>query len=209
LALSPDAAQALKTWHAAMDQVRARQAAAPPARNVAEELARRIELEQTGRRELGPLFALAVSAEDRQALREEVNRELRPIDDDNLRYLKSVLPADGWFRNSRDGKQATEDAWLIVQHASDRDFQKAVLARMEQLVPLGEVSGPDYALLYDRTEMFEGRPQKYGSQGTCEAGVTVIYKLQDPARVDALRKSVGLADSLADYQKRLGIGRRC
>ena len=138
-----------------------------------------------------------------------VNDQINPIDEDNLRYLKSVLPADGWFRKSRDGEVVASAAWLIVQHAHDRAFQKEVLARMAPLVAEGEASGPDFALLYDRNEMFEGRPQKYGSQGTCEGGVRVIYRLVDPDRVDEFRRGIGLREDLAAYKKRLGVGGPC
>lgn len=183
--------------------------ALPPTGSVADELSRRTSLDQFGRQIIGVVSNSGLSDADRTQALDLIWKDLQAIDIANSDYVKSVLPADGWFRNSRDGARVSSDAWLIVQHSPDRAFQKQVAAAMGALLPSGEISGPNYALLYDRTEMIEGRPQRYGSQGRCKDGVLVIHTLEDPARVDELRRSVGLTQSLEDYGKSLGVGRRC
>lgn len=164
--LSPAAKAALNEWRAAFAQARRAYETAGHA-TVQEELSRRVTLEQAGRRALTPIMRSVDLAEpEKRRVLAAAWAELTPVDEDNVRWLKSALPADGWFRVSRDGKAATRNAWLIVQHATfDRPFQKQVLAVMEPLVDQGEVSGGDYALLFDRVSLAEGRPQRYGSQG--------------------------------------------
>ncbi|RAK50932.1 DUF6624 domain-containing protein [Phenylobacterium deserti] len=197
----------LADWRAAFAKAREAHASAPHG-TVVEELARRVELEQAGRRAFMITTKADLPRDERSRVNAGIWSELNAVDEDNLRWLKTVLPADGWFRNSREGKAATKQAWLIVQHASDRAFQKQVLAAMEPLVAQGEVNGADYALLYDRLEMYEGRPQRYGSQVGCENGVWAVYRLEDPGRVNELRRQVGLS-SLQENNERLGVGRAC
>jgi hypothetical protein len=202
---SPKAAQVLAEWHAFYAGKKA-EFAASPAKSIADELNRRIVLDQGVRQYFG---YPSLSADEQRELMRHIGPDSVIIDVDDTAYVKTILPPDGWFRNSRDGEGVGHNAWLIVQHSPDRAFQKQVLAAMEPLVKQGEAAGPDYALLYDRTEMFEGRPQRYGSQGICKDGKVVIAPLEDAVHVDDLRHAIGLTESFADYQVRLGIGRIC
>src|SRR5580658_8712266 len=56
-------------------------------------------------------------------------------------FVKRSLPPDGWFKFSRDGKTVGHDAWLIVQHSPDEEFQRKVVRAMAPLVKAGEASG--------------------------------------------------------------------
>lgn len=203
-------AEAVRTWRTTFEAERKRLAALPPPVTVAENLRRRVQLEQVGRSALGALLANpALPPSDRRAAMTAAWSVLGPVDDDNLAYVRSALPADGWFRKSRDGDQAGRDAWLIVQHASDRAFQRRVLAAMKPLVGAGEARGTDYALLYDRLEMYEGRPQLYGSQAICTNGKRSFHPIAQPERVDERRRAMGFKDTHAEYGRRLGVGGRC
>lgn len=167
---------------------------------VAASLATRVEIDQALRKALPDLSSSGLSDDDRKAVNIAIWRRIAQIDAENTTYLKSVLPADGWFRNSRDGEQVARDAWLIVQHSPDQAFQREVVTRMASLLTSGEVNGPDYALLYDRTEMFAGRRQRYGSQLECRNGRWMPARLDDPANVDRRRASVGLGP-IAQYME--------
>jgi hypothetical protein len=120
------------------------------------------------------------------------------IDDRNTADLKELLAIHGWFTISSFGAEADNDAWLLVQHADqDRDFQKRVLAMLEPLVTKGETRPEHYAYLYDRIST----PQRYGTQGRCVGkGLWEPREVEDPARLDEYRASVGLM-SEADYQR--------
>ena len=99
----------------------------------------------------------------------------------------------GWFKISDYGTFASTNAWLLVQHAVHRpDFMAQVLDEMQRLYPDDEVRSQDYALLYDRVQMISEKPQRYGSQFTCQAGIMAVYSLEDPGALDALRASVQL-----------------
>ncbi len=205
--LSPAAQAAVDAWRVNFEAAKA-EAGRLPSSTLAQEMERRVRVEQAGRIGIGDIQAADLPPDEHQQAMDAAWAELGAVDAENTAWLKMVVPADGWFRNSRDGQNVTSGAWLIVQHSPDRQFQKSVLAKMAPLAVQGEVSGGVYALLYDRVQMFEGKPQRYGSQGKCVDGVLVLHTLEDADRVDALRAQVGLGP-LAEYEKVLGIGRRC
>jgi hypothetical protein len=128
--------------------------------------------------------------------------EMLQIDSENTAWLKQVVVQFGWPSQSLVGMQGSEDAWLLVQHADqDVAFQKECLKLMEALLKSGEVSRQNYAYLYDRVAVGEGRPQRYGTQGTCTAPHNwEPAPLEDATQVEQLRRDVGL-EPLEEYQK--------
>lgn len=169
-AFSPAAQAVVAEWRAEVAPLEARFAAIRPDLPVAANLAERVAVEQGMREALPPFSRLPLPEAERGAASAAIWSRLNAVDAANTAYVKSVIPADGWFRDSRDGKDTTRAAWLIVQHSPDQAFMREVLARMEPLARAGEVDGSDFALLYDRTEMYAGRPQYYGSQYNCDGG---------------------------------------
>lgn len=131
----------------------------------------------------------------RAALEEVWDRRIRPIDEAHVARLRTLLAArESWFSLSEVGPQAATAAFLIVQHSGDIGFQKQVLASMAPLLAADEVDKGDYALLWDRVAVTEGRPQRYATQGTdCDGDRYVTPRdLEDPAGLDARRAGMGL-----------------
>jgi hypothetical protein len=122
------------------------------------------------------------------------------IERQHIRVLRRLLEQHGWFVISRFGKQADLHAWLLTQHAdSDVAFQKHVLTMLEPLVDQGETDPQNYAYLYDRIAMNEGRPQRFGTQGDCVGPRWQPLPLDDEGRVDEFRARVGLPP-IAEYE---------
>jgi len=205
--LSAPAQTALDAFRARMDAVRARHRQAGPPESPAGEIARMVELDQAARGGKGVPDTLAEA--EAEAAQAAIWRDIDALDAANTERLKALLPKDGWFRNSRDGVQTGANAWLIVQHSPDRAFMARTLAAMGPLARRGEANGHDYALLLDRVEMFEGRPQVYGSQAVCDGTRWVIWTTKDPATVDARRAAIGWSETQAQTVKRLPVGKPC
>lgn len=125
-------------------------------------------------------------------------------------WLKTEVARGGWFIRSRDGQAAAEAAFLITQHADhDVAFQKSVLARLEKLLPGGDLDRSHYAYLWDRVATHEGRPQRYGSQSKgCKAGQIELWPIEDPEHVDERRASLGMG-ALSEYRSVLAKVGRC
>ncbi|MFC3078051.1 DUF6624 domain-containing protein [Phenylobacterium terrae] len=170
--------------------VRARHAQAPPKDDV-ERLQRLGELDQVLRQIVVHAEFSAIPEADRVAAREAAGALIDSVDRENQAALVAMLPPEGWFYESRYGRPAAQAAFHVVQHA-DTELQRRFLPILAELVPKGEVEGQSYALMYDRVAMAEGRPQRYGSQFRCEDGRWTVYRIEDPAQLDALRQTMGL-----------------
>ena len=106
--------------------------------------------------------------------------------------LEEILDRIGYPGTEKVGAEANEAAWLIVQHAIGRPaFQRNYLALLEQA---GEETAPrQLAYLSDRIAVFEGRPQRYGTQFDWdEEGQLSPQPVDDPAAVDRRRAVLGL-----------------
>ena len=119
---------------------------------------------------------------------EEVHRS-------NAARLREIIAVNGWPNENLVGKSGAEAAWFIVQHAiGEPDFQRATLVTLQDQAAQGEIPAWHPAYLEDRIAMYEGRPQRYGTQWMDDPvdGEVRPWKLEDPDRINELRASVGL-----------------
>jgi hypothetical protein len=129
---------------------------------------------------------------------------MRKVDTDNTGWLKKTVAAVGWTDAARFGPEAAQSAFLIVQHSGDLPLMMAALPEIEKDVKAKRVDAQDYALLFDRSRIFLGDKQRYGTQLMPGPGGTMrILPLEDRARVEELRKEIGLFP-LSQYVKMQG-----
>lgn len=115
------------------------------------------------------------------------------IDSANTTWLKAVVARRGWPGRSAVGPEASNAAFLIVQHAvQDSAFQAQALSLMERGVAKGEVRGADVAMLADRVAVHRGQPQRYGTQAKLLEGRLVLDPIADSAHVDERRAALGM-----------------
>lgn len=116
-----------------------------------------------------------------------------------------IIEEKGWVGKSLVGGQANMTLWLVIQHAP-LETQEKYLPLLKKSVLEGESSGSHLALLEDRIQMRNGKPQTYGSQITSdkETGEQVVYEIWEPEYVNQRRREVGLGP-IEDYVKRWGI----
>ncbi len=134
---------------------------------------------------------------------EGTEADLGARDEARLETLRSLLPEEGWFTESEHGAQASQGAWLLVQHAdSDPEFQEMILERIQPLIESGDVRASGVALLTDRVRVNTDRLQLYGSQGRCLGNAWSPLPIRNPADVNARRKDMDLS-SLNEYADRM------
>ena len=117
------------------------------------------------------------------------------IDSANTADLAHLMARYRWITIPVFGKMASEDAWLLAQHADhDRDFQRRVLAILEALHPAGDVSPRNYAYLYDRVTWYaDKKPQRFATQGRCVGPSDwQPWDTEDFANVDTRRAALGM-----------------
>jgi hypothetical protein len=164
-----------------------------------EELLRRRDADQEARsRDYG-----AMAPEERGA----AFAHATGVDRDNTARMKEIVAELGWPTYARVGKEASDAAFLLVQHADhDPEFQAACLPLLEAAMARGEASRPGFAYLTDRVRVRQKRPQIYGTQyhvrelpdGSAVAGkdgrLTYLLPIvESPEDLDAQRAAMGLS----------------
>jgi hypothetical protein len=113
----------------------------------------------------------------------------------NAARLRDLIAKHGWPAEDIAGKDGAEAAWFIAQHAiGEPEFQQQVLQLLTDSAAEGRTPAWHAAYLEDRIALYEGRPQRYGSQWLDDPrdGRLLPWKLVDPKHVNELRASVGL-----------------
>jgi hypothetical protein len=127
-----------------------------------------------------------------KAIEQDMSQWDSSIDEENTVYLETVVKASGWPTISAVGPEASQAAWLLVQHADHRpDFQVHCLELMKAL-PEGEISPRNIAYLEDRVRVAKGEPQLYGTQFYKEGGHFEPRLIEDEAHLEERRAAMGL-----------------
>ena len=125
---------------------------------------------------------------------EQIRQIIQEIDRFHTTHLKAILEIHHWISISRFGKEADNQAWLLVQHADhDPAFQVSCLAVLEPLVPLEETDKKNYAYLYDRTAPMRGLKQRFGTQVNIDSTHVELLPYEGTLEnVNKCRKEIGL-----------------
>lgn len=134
--------------------------------------------------------AVRVGAKISEARMEEVDSRHEP-------EIERIFEKYGWPKRSLVGKDAGHDFWLLVQH-QPLPLQQRLLPELEAAAQQGEASRSDYAYLYDRVRIGEGKPQRWGTQAKCVNGLPVLSPVEDPAGLDERRRELRMPP-LRDY----------
>jgi len=112
---------------------------------------------------------------------------------ENASLLEQFLDTYGWPVPSKWGTEVHNAAWLIGIHSIGQPkVLKRVFYCIEKLWQAKEITGDNYARLYDRIALYEGRPQKYGTQLWSSTKGWYAPDLENSKKVDEYRGSVDL-----------------
>ena len=117
----------------------------------------------------------------------------------NTAYISRLIDGMGYPGKSVVGSGHASTAFLVIQHA-DIDVQVKYIDIIKKAADEGEVRWSSVALLVDRVNLRQGKPQIYGSQigRDPETGENYVMELENPYKVDSLRTTVGLG-SIQQY----------
>jgi hypothetical protein len=171
------------------------------------ELIRMGKEDQKYRNELVALMKRLPETDNRQVMKKfvAVGKKQTAIDKKLLKRLEEIIQTYGWPTISMVGAEASETAFLIVQHA-DLNYQKKYIPLLKQAAARKEARPDHVAMMEDRILMGEGKKQIYGT-GLRTDDVTKELKLwpiENEEEVDARRAAVGLPP-MAEYLKVIGL----
>lgn len=132
---------------------------------------------------------------------EELFAQWLVVDAANAERMSEILDAHGWPGWSLVGRDGSEAAWALVQHAdADLELQKRGLLLLQAAVAADDASAGDLAYLTDRVRVAEGEPQLYGTQLQMGPDGEPMPRtpIEDEANLDARRAAAGLS-TWAEY----------
>jgi hypothetical protein len=135
-----------------------------------------------------------------ESRKEKYEDVIAPIDKKNTERIKQIIGEIGYPTISKVGKTASFNIWLLVQHSPDQNFMADCLQLMQR--DANDINPQNIAYLEDRVNMFQNKPQRYGTQlrQDPETGKLKLYTFTDIQTVNAARKSVGLG-TIEEYLK--------
>lgn len=118
--------------------------------------------------------------------------EMLSADSVNRVKVLRLLDAHRWIPRSKVGT-ANQALFFVVQHAGS-DIIDRYMPIFECAANNGELPKDLFAKMYDRQQMYAGKPQRYGTQRVMDADTRqmVLWRLEDPDNVNLLRREMGL-----------------
>jgi hypothetical protein len=131
---------------------------------------------------------------------EALAREMKAVDDANTKRLLEIFKSRGFPEVALVGKDGTSAIVVMLLHTSSLVLQKKALPHVARAARRGEIPKDSVALLTDDVLNGEGKPQLYGTNFDIKDGKLALSKTQDPARLNARRRKLGLM-SIHEYAK--------
>lgn len=134
------------------------------------------------------------------------------IDSSNTARIEQIISQHGYPGVSMVGTPTGDVAFFVLQHSNVIDkYLPVVKAAAEKK----ELRFRLYAMMLDRSLMFQDKEQVYGTQGSGMSvkntasgkweNLSFIWPIKDPLTVNERRKAAGFEQTVEEYARSLGI----
>lgn len=143
---------------------------------------------------------------DRTALASVLWNEQVKIDSSNLTRAEAIIKQRGYPGRTLVGTPTNESVFYIIQHS---DRIPAYLPLVKKAAEQNELSFSLYAMMLDRSLMYAGKPQVYGTQVSCRQLLKTdqtrcfVWPIEDAKAVNDRRKKAGFPMSVEENATRL------
>lgn len=138
----------------------------------------------------------------RNAVMNDVSLWNPELDKKHAKRMKQIIANYGWPTISMVGWDASQAAWILIQHADhDTEFQESCLDLLKQL-PVDDVRQSNIAYLEDRVRVARNRPQLYGTQFDATGDNFGPRLIEDRQNLDKRREQMGLS-TFAEYEQQM------
>ncbi len=138
----------------------------------------------------------------------EFTKEVIAVDRKNTARMREIISKYGWPTYDLVGKESSNAAWLIIQHADKNPlFQAKCLILLKAAVDNGQSNPRNYAYLYDRVQVSKGEKQLYATQSSTNNGLTKgqFYPIEDESDIQIRREEMGITRSVEEYAESMGF----
>jgi len=120
--------------------------------------------------------------------------DMRAVHEANVEVLEQIIDDIGYPTIDLVGIEASDAAWLIIQHAiGNPRFMKKCALMLEKAANQGTADPVNLAYLTDRIAVYQGEPQLFGTQYDWdEDGNQSLQEIDDHSKVNQRRKTIGL-----------------
>lgn len=145
-----------------------------------------LDMEARGQALRAQLAAAGVVNERHHQRLEELNRA-------NASRLRQIIAVFGWPGMTLVGEKGAQAAWRIAMHAvAEPDFMRQCRDLIDAASERQDVPRWQYAILDDRIRVYEGRPQRYGTQLRLGLDGLEPHPIENESRVNGMRMQAGL-----------------
>jgi len=134
------------------------------------------------------------------------------LDSLNLLRIEQIIRQYGYPGKSLVGTETNEAAFWVIQHSQNIDKYLPVI---QKAADKNELPFWLYGTMLDRSLMYKGKEQIYGTQGkgleilNTKTGkkefTTIIWPIKDVANVNKRRKKAGFKSTIEESVKQMGI----
>jgi len=108
------------------------------------------------------------------------------------RDVRAIFQEVGVPTRSTVGPEAARHFVIMVQHQPP-ELRRAVLPKLRENVDRGEADPGDFAMMFDRAQVDDGKMQRYGANFACQPDGTLgPSPIDDAEHVDVRRAELGL-----------------
>jgi hypothetical protein len=126
-------------------------------------------------------------------LNERYHRRLEELHRANASRLRQIIAVFGWPGVTLVGDKGAQAAWRIAMHAiSEPGFMRQCRDLLSAASEKQDVPRWQFAVIDDRIRVYEGLPQRYGTQLKHGPSGLEPHPIENEARVNSMRMQAGL-----------------
>jgi len=111
----------------------------------------------------------------------------------NASRLRQMIAVFGWPGIALVGEKGAKAAWRIALHSiSEPAFMRQCRDMLDAASQNGDSPRWQFAIIDDRIRVYEGRPQRYGTQLRMGANGLEPHPIENEGRVNSMRMQAGL-----------------
>lgn len=127
------------------------------------------------------------------ALNDTYHPKLEEIHRTNSSRLRQIINVFGWPGVALVGEKGSRAAWRIALHSiTEPAFMRQCRDLIDRASDAGDAPRWQFAIIDDRIRVYEGKPQRYGTQLRYGADGLEPHPIENEGRVNSMRMQAGL-----------------